>query len=85
MANVKYTTYLDEALLHWLKNNAHLTRRKMPDLLNEAVTMLREKEIADEIGCMRDDGSVFVKVAGADFPDRLTPGATLDAGRPLGN
>lgn len=85
MANVKYTTYLEEELLYWLKNNAHLTKRKMPDLLNEAVGLLRAKEIAEEIGCMRDDGSVFVKVAGADFPDHLTPGDTLGAGRPPGS
>lgn len=82
VANTKYTTYLDENLLHWLKNNARLTKRKMPDLLNEAVELLRQKEKAEEIGCMADDGSVFVKVAGQDYPDHLPSGATLEAGRP---
>lgn len=82
VANTKYTTYLDEHLLHWLKNNARLTKRKMPDLLNDAVELLREKEKSEEVGCMALDGSVFVKQAGEDYPDYLPNGGNLDAGRP---
>ncbi|MEO1266834.1 MAG: hypothetical protein AAFX99_01985 [Myxococcota bacterium] len=85
MANTKYTTYLDEALLYWLKNNSRLTNRKMPELFNKAIELLREKEIAEEIGCMAPDGKVFIKVPGQDFPDHLEEGETLGAGRPPGS